>query len=285
VVVVGTNDDWETEGRDRDDMDLPGEQAELIRAVAAANPRTVVVVNAGSPVTTDWADDVGAVVMAWFGGQEMGPALADVLTGRTEPSGRLPLTFPRRLEHNPSYVNFPGENGQVRYGESVFVGYRHYDATDRDPAFCFGHGGSYTAFELSAPRPAAERVAVGSPVTVAVDVTNTGDRRGAQVVQAYVEPVAPRLARPPRELAAFAKVWLDPGASTRVELVLDERAFAYWDPGDPSFAELTIGSIVPTGGGAERRTDPGWYVDPGTYVIRTGTSSRDLPGTATVELH
>ena len=122
VLVVGTNAQWESEGSDRESMDLPGEQDELVRRVAAANPNTVVVVNTASPVTMDWADDVGAIVQAWFGGQEMGDALADVLFGDAEPSGRLPTTIPLRVEHSPSYGNFPTENGEVRYGEGIFVG-------------------------------------------------------------------------------------------------------------------------------------------------------------------
>ena len=158
IVVVGTNDDWESEGHDREFMELPGDQAELIRRVAAANPRTVVAVNAASPVTMDWADAVPAVLVTWFGGQEMANALADVLFGENEPSGRLPTTFPVRLEHNPSYGNFPGENGQVRYGEGVFVGYRWYEARGLPVAYPFGHGLSYTTFEIGAPARVGDHV-------------------------------------------------------------------------------------------------------------------------------
>ena len=158
IVVVGTNDDWESEGHDREFMELPGDQAELIRRVAAVNPSTVVVVNAASPVTIDWADTVPAILVTWFGGQEMANALADVLFGENEPSGRLPTTFPVRLEHNPSYGNFPGENGQVRYGEGVFVGYRWYEARGLPVAYPFGHGLSYTTFEIGAPRAGGDHV-------------------------------------------------------------------------------------------------------------------------------
>ena len=172
-------------------MELPGDQAELIRRVAAANPRTVVAVNAASPVTMDWADAVPAVLVTWFGGQEMANALADVLFGENEPSGRLPTTFPVRLEHNPSYGNFPGENGQVRYGEGVFVGYRWYEARGLPVAYPFGHGLSYTTFEIGAPRVSATTFSAGETLTVDVDVTNTGARRGAEVVQCYVAPRDP----------------------------------------------------------------------------------------------
>ena len=206
-------------------MDLPGDQAELIRRVAAANPRTVVVVNAASPVTMDWADAVPAVLVTWFGGQEMANALADVLFGDNEPGGRLPTTFPVRLEHNPSYGNFPGENGQVRYGEGVLVGYRWYEARGLPVAYPFGHGLSYTTFEIGAPRVSATTFAARATRSRStVDVTNTGARRGAEVVQCYVAPRDPSVTRPPKELKAFAKVWLDPGETTTVTLELGDRA-------------------------------------------------------------
>ena len=150
VCVVGTDNDWETEGNDRESMALPPPQDELVRAVAAANPRTVVVVNAASPVEMPWADDVAAIVQAWFPGEEWGNALADVLSGDVSPSGKLPTTIPVRLEDTPAFTNYPGERGQVRYGEGVFVGYRWYDTRRIEPRFCFGHGLSYTTFELGA---------------------------------------------------------------------------------------------------------------------------------------
>ena len=151
VCVVGTDNDWETEGVDRDSMALPPPQDELIRAVAAVNPATVVVVNAASPIAMPWADDVAAILQAWFPGEEWGNALADVLSGDISPSGKLPTTIPVRLEDTPAFTNYPGERGQVRYGEGVFVGYRWYDTRRIEPRFCFGHGLSYTTFELSAP--------------------------------------------------------------------------------------------------------------------------------------
>ena len=151
VVVVGTNADWETEGRDREFMELPGNQPELIRRVCEANSNTVVVVNSGSVVTTDWADIAPAVLQTWFGGQEMSHALVDVLTGAEEPGGRLPNTWPHRLEDTPAFINYPGEAGVVNYGEGVFVGYRWYQARDIDVAFAFGHGLGYTTFEWGEP--------------------------------------------------------------------------------------------------------------------------------------
>jgi beta-glucosidase len=238
-------------------MDLPGGQDELVARAVAANPNTVIVVNTGSPVTMDWADDAPAILQAWFGGQEMANGLADVLFGDAEPGGRLPTTIPVRLEHNPSYGNFPGELGEVRYGEGLLMGYRWYEARHLPTRFPFGHGLSYSTFELGTPRVTADTDAV----TVTVPVTNTGARRGVEVVQCYVAPPRPTaVLRPPHELKAYAKVALDSGEQRTVVLTLDERAFAYWDP--------------------ER---PGWRVDPGTYELHVGRSSADVAHVVSVE--
>jgi beta-glucosidase len=283
IVVVGTNDDWESEGHDREFMELPGDQADLIRRVAAANPRTVVAVNAASPVTMDWADAVPAVLVTWFGGQEMANALADVLFGENEPSGRLPTTFPVRLEHNPSYGNFPGENGQVRYGEGVFVGYRWYEARGLPVAYPFGHGLSYTTLEFGAARVSATTFKPGDTLTVDVDVTNTGARRGAEVVQCYVGPRAPTVTRPAKELKAFAKVWLDPGETKTVTLELEDRAFSYWQPAVDEPPPGRTGPPIPS---AEPplAPDPGWRVDPGSYDLHVGRSSATAEVVATIEI-
>ena len=162
VLIVGTTDEWESEGQDRTDMDLPGDQNALVEAVLDANPDTIVVVNAASPVAMPWSDRAKAVLISWFGGQEMANALADVLTGALDPGGRLPTTQPLRLEHNPSYGNFPGENGEVRYGEGVLIGYRWYDARSLPVRFPFGHGLSYASFEIGAPRLEAGSFTPGS---------------------------------------------------------------------------------------------------------------------------
>ena len=285
VLVVGTSGEWETEGHDRTAMQLPGRQDELVRAVLAANPATVVVVNTGAPVTLDWAPDAGAVLQTWFGGQEMGAALAEVLLGEAEPAGRLPTTLPLRLEHNPSYGNFPGEAGHVRYGEGILVGYRWYEARGLPVRFPFGHGGSYTTWQLSPPTPDAASFRPGDRLAMQVPVTNTGARRGAQVVQCYVAPPAAPVVRPPQELAAFAKVWLDPGETATVELVLDERAFAYWAPGQPERAEVAArASHVPMTRRAGDAGGPGWRVDPGRYQLRIGTSSVDIAHVVPVDV-
>ena len=288
VLVVGTNLDWETEGRDRESMDLPGDQPELIRRVCAANPRTVVVVNAGSVVTSDWAEDAPAVLATWFGGQEMADALVDVLVGDEEPSGRLPTTVPHRLADTPAYLHYPGENGRVVYTEGLFTGYRWYEARDIDVAFPFGHGLSYTRFEWGTPTvDAPDTVAdleTGRPVVVTVPVRNVGDRAGSEVVQAYVGCDAPRLSRPARELRGLAKVRLEPGEEREVELVLDHRAFTYWDPGDPSYPERADAAPVAAGVGVERRAEAGWVIDPGSHRIHLGASSADTRAVAIVDL-
>lgn len=285
LVFVGTNQEWETEGHDRTDFSLPRGQDDLVRRVLAANPRTAVVVNAASPVDLPWVDDVPATLQCWFGGQELGPALADVLTGAAEPGGRLPTTYPERVEHSPSHDNFPGENGHVRYGEGVFLGYRGFDHRGIAPRFPFGHGLGYTTFSIGEPTVSSSTFEPGGALTVSVPVTNTGPRAGAEVVQLYVAPEAARLARPPKELKAFAKVRLAPGESRTVEFVLDDRSFAYWDPGEPDAEALAerLGDMLAAQGRAERR-GPGWQVDPGRYDLLVGRSAGDLPARVGVEI-
>ncbi len=288
VVVVGTNDDWETEGEDRASLALPGDQDALVAAVVAVNPRTVVVVNTGAPVMMPWADSVPSILHSWLGGQEMADALVDVLTGEADPGGRLPTTFPTCIEHTPSFGSFPGDNGQVPYHESVFMGYRWYDSRRIPTLFPFGHGLSYTTFDVGSPVVTTDAVStVGAvAVTVEVPITNTGDRRGSHVVQCYVRPHQARLARPDKELKAFAKVALDPGETTTVMLHLDDRSFAYWDPAQPEWPDLraATAATIPQLQGEERRTEPGWTVDAGTYDIVVANSAVDPVASATVEI-
>jgi beta-glucosidase len=266
VCVVGTDGDWETEGNDRESMALPVPQDELVRRVAAVNDRTIVAVNTASPVDMAWAGDVSAIVQCWFAGEEWGHALADVLSGDISPSGKLPTTIPVRIEDTPAFTSYPGERGQVHYGEGVFVGYRWYDARRIDPRFCFGHGLSYTSFVLDPPAVSATQVSVGqladgATVRIAVPVRNTGARRGAEVVQCYVNDAEASVARPPHELKAFAKVWLDAGATGEATLELDRRSFAFWDV---------------------ERDD--WTVEPGTFELRIGTSSREIAHRVTIRV-
>jgi len=253
VVVVGLDDQWETEGRDRVDMELPGRQAEMIERVAGANRNTVVVVNAGSPVTMDWVDRVPAVLDVWLPGQELGNALADVLFGDVNPSGKLPTTFPKRIEDNPAYLNYPGENGEVLYGEGIFVGYRYYDRKRIEPRFPFGHGLSYTRFDYGELRLDRERIGAEGALEVAVEVTNAGKRAGSEVVQLYLCDVECSLARPDQELEAFEKVALEPGETKTVRFTLDRRALSFYDP-----------------------AREGWVAEPGEFEIRIGSSSRDI---------
>ena len=265
IVVVGLNQDSETEGEDRTTMALPGEQGDLVAAVVAANPRTVVLVNAGSVVDLSSAADAPALAQTWYLGQETGPAVADVLLGNTNPSGRLPMTYGARLEDWPSFLNYPGDSGHVLYGEQLFMGYRGFEARGTEPAFCFGHGLGYTRFEWSdaalSRRSAAADGLDDGPVEVRVTVTNTGDRRGAEVVQCYVHDEVSTLRRPEQELRSFAKVELDPGESATVSLTLSSRAFAAWDP-----------------------AAAGWVVEPGRFEVRVAASSQDVRAALPLEL-
>jgi beta-glucosidase len=261
VVAVGRDGDWETEGSDREDMSLPGRQAELVASVAAACPRTVVVLNTGSPVDMPWLPGVAAVLQGWFGGQEAGNALADVLFGDADPGGRLPTSFPRRLEDTPAFLNYPGEHGHVVYGEGVFGGHRAYDARGVEPLFPFGHGLSYTRFAYGEPRVEVSEREDGLRVRVSLEVTNTGERRGQEVVQCYVADLAASAARPSHELRAFAKLELAPGERRRVELALGADALSFWDP--------------------LRRA---WVAEAGDFELRLGRSSRELRATARFRL-
>lgn len=226
IVVVGTNSDWETEGEDRETMSLPGAQDELIRRVAAVNPRTIVVINAGSPVTMPWLDDVAAVLQVWFPGEEFGEALADVVLGIAEPGGRLPITIPHTLEDTPAFAHHPGRHGRAVYGERLLIGQRWYDAHDIAPAFSFGYGLGYTTWELGDTTVQGE-IATGIRIDVAV--RNTGERAGSTVVQCYVEPRTRVIGRPIRTLQGFAKVTARAGTSTTATIELDARSFSSWD--------------------------------------------------------
>ncbi len=248
VVVVGTSNEWESEGFDRASLALPVDQDELVRRVAAANSETVVVVNAGAPVAMPWAEEVGAVLQVWFGGQEMASAVADVLMGDDEPGGRLPVSFPARLEDTPAYPTFPGERSELRYGEGLLVGYRWYEGRRIGVTFPFGHGLSYTTFALGTPVLSTDAVAPGDEVVVTVPVTNTGGRAGTEVVQCYVAPPPGELFRPAKELKAFAKIRLGPGETGTVALVLDRSRLRLLGSGDG-------GDDGPAGADAAREHD------------------------------
>ena len=225
VLVAGSNSDWETEGNDRADLDLPGAQDALIRAVLAANPRTVVVLNTGAPMTMPWIDQIPAVLQAWLPGQEFGNALADVLSGSVDCSGRLPTTFPVQQADSPAHAHYPGENGVVRYTEAGCMGYRGYLARNIKPLFAFGHGLSYTQWQLSD----AECRTEGRAVTVHTTLANVGDRAGSQVVQVYLtgEPEAQRDDRLPR-LVGFAQAELEAGERTVVSIQVAAEELRRW---------------------------------------------------------
>ncbi len=247
--------DFETEGADLATIDLPGAQNQLIEAVAAANPNTIVVLNTGSAVTMPWVNSVKGIVEAWYPGQEDGNAIAAVLFGDVNPSGKLPVTFPKSLADVPASTpqQWPGVTGQVQYSEGLLVGYRWYDAKNITPLFPFGYGLSYTTFSFSnlvvAPQPASYK----STISVDADVTNTGSRAGAEVVQLYLGDPA-TTGEPPKQLEGFQKLTLNPGQSQHVHFTLDPRAFSYWDSSSNS-----------------------WVVADGTYQVFVGDSSRTLP--------
>jgi beta-glucosidase len=288
VVVVGTSEEWESEGHDRTTLSLPGDQDQLVRRVAAVNPRTVVVVCAGAPVDMPWADEVAAVLQPWLGGQEVAHALDDVLFGRAEPSGRLPVTLPLRIEHCPAYGSFPGENDEVRYREGLLVGYRWYDTRHLPVRFPFGHGGSYTTFAWGSARLSSTTYRLGEQLVVTVPVTNTGPRRGSEVVQVYVRPPVTTLARPRSELRGFAKVELEPGETRDVQVRLTDRAFAFWDDGAAGHEHLRErlgeGSIVPADQGAAPRAEAGWWVEEGPVDLVVARSVSDVVEVLPVEV-
>jgi beta-glucosidase len=232
VVVVGLNADWETESHDRAMYGLPGRQDELIRRVVAANPATVVVVNAGGPVDLPWLDEVPATLMVWYPGQAFGHALADVLTGRRDAGGRLPVTLPVSLDDAPTAGFVPGDGTTLQYGEGVFVGHRWYHHRGVDPRCAFGHGLSYASYDIG--EPVLDRA--GDRPFVTVPVTNTADRPGKCVIQAYLNPAQDDR---PRVLAGFASRIINPGETASLAVAVDPHALRFWDSAAAGWAPLT----------------------------------------------
>ncbi len=253
VVFAGFPEAFESEGSDRLTMDLPGRQAELIGAVAAVNPRTVVVLNAGAPVSMPWLERVSGVLLAYYPGQENGNAVARILLGEVNPSGKLPVTFPVRLEDTPAFFNssYP-DCREVLYGEGIFVGYRYYDKKDVPTLFPFGHGLSYTDFSYSHLK-APHTVHLGEKIKVSLRLKNAGKLAGKEVVQLYVSDVRSSLPRPLKELKGFAKVALRKGESKTVTFTLEERDLSYYDP--------------------VRKT---WVAERGEFELLAGSSSKDI---------
>lgn len=264
IAFLGLPPAAETEGVDRMHIDLPENQTHLLRRLATANASVVVVLANGSAVrVSTWEQHADAILECWLSGQAVGGAIADLLYGVANPSGRLAETIPLRLEDNPAYLNFPGEAGHVRYGEGVFVGYRGYDATRQEVSYPFGHGLSYTTFAYAGLTVTTVGSAVDGDLTLTVNCTiaNTGRRRGKEVVQLYVGDVEAQVARPVRELRKAAKVDLEPGASTPVTFTLDARDLSYWS---------VAGQC--------------WLLEPGAFRVEIGASSRDIRLATTVDI-
>ena len=229
VICAGLNSDWESEGYDRKNMDLPPNIDLLMGAVTAVNRNTVVVIQSGTPVNMPWLSSTNALLQAWYGGNECGNAIADVIFGNVNPSGKLPLTFPHRLEDNPAFLNFGSERGQVLYGEGIYIGYRYYEKTRKRVLFPFGHGLSYTTFHL---RALTVNDADGSNVKVSLSVRNTGSCAGAEVLQCYISQRNPSVSRPVKELKGFQKVFLEPGEEQRTTITMSKKyAASFFDEG------------------------------------------------------
>jgi beta-glucosidase len=251
LIFAGMPTGFETEGHDRPDMELPGNQNAYIEAVCKANPKTVVVLNCGSPVSMPWIDRAPALLEAFYPGQEGGQAVAAVLLGEVNPSGKLSVTLPRRYADNPAYLDYPGGR-EVHYGEGIFVGYRYYDYKEVDPLFPFGFGLSYTTFEYG-DLQVEKSGDFDRPVKVSLSVKNTGGVEGKEVVQLYVADKQSSLPRPPKELKGFKKVSLLPGKRVEVSFTLDRRSFSFYDP--------------------ERKA---WVAEPGEFELLVGSSSRHI---------
>lgn len=260
VVFAGLPDIMESEGYDRAHMRLPDCQNALISKILAVQKNTVVVLHNGSPVELPWADDAAAVLEMYLGGQGVGEATDALLYGDANPSGRLPESFPYKLSDNPSYLNFPGDGKNVAYAEGVYVGYRYYEAKEMPVRYAFGHGLSYTTFAYENVRVSAPNMDDASSVTVSVDITNTGETEGKEVVQLYVQDCTGAIARPLKELKGFAKVALAPGETKTVSLAVNARSLAWYneDLGD-------------------------WYAASGKYTLLLGHSSADIRGRVDVQ--
>ncbi|KAF2011944.1 glycoside hydrolase family 3 protein [Aaosphaeria arxii CBS 175.79] len=266
IVFVGNTPSWETEGSDRDDMNLPmnGSQDKLIAAVAAANPNTIVVNSTGSPISMPWVADVPAILQSWFPGQEAGHAIADVVFGAAYPGGKLPVTFPKKLSDAPASDNFPGDlkKNFVEYKEGIYIGYRHYDQKPDTVLFPFGFGLSYTTFEVSNASVSSASFSKDQTVSVTADVANTGAREGSEIIQVYVGPSQSQsIDRPIKELKGYAKAHLAAGSKTSVSVTLDKESFSYFNE-------------------AKNK----WSVEAGKYTVSVGTSSTQIVSTLEVEV-
>lgn len=253
ILFVGLPDRYESEGYDRTHLELPSNQCRLIEEVAAVQPNIVVVLSNGAPVVMPWLGRVRAVLEGYLGGQAFGGAIADLIFGDANPSGKLAETFPKQLKHNPSHPYFPGEGDRVEYREGLFVGYRHYDIRGIEPLFPFGYGLSYTTFKYSNLKLEALEMTDQDTLQVDVDVTNTGTRFGKEIVQLYVCDVESSVIRPEKELKGFVKVELAPGETKTVTFTMNHRSFAYYNVNLKD-----------------------WHVETGQFQLLIGRSSRDI---------
>lgn len=261
LLFIGLPDRYESEGYDRTHLSLPANQIRIIEEIASVQPNVAVVLSNGAPIIMPWLGNAKAVLEAYLGGQAAGGAIADLLFGDANPSGKLAETFPANLKHNPSHPFFPGEGDRVEYREGIFVGYRYFEAKDIEPLFPFGFGLSYTTFDYSDLALNASEIMDKDTVLVHVKVTNTGERFGQEILQLYVKDVESSVIRPEKELKNFAKVALEPGETRTVAFELDKRSFAYYNP------ELKD-----------------WHVETGEFEVSIGSSSRDIRLTTTLKV-
>jgi len=253
IIFAGLPDRYESEGYDRDTLEIPPNQNRLIEEVAEVNKNAIVVLSNGSPITMPWLNNVKGVLEGYLTGQAGGGAAADILFGHVNPSGKLAETFPQKLSDNPSYLFFPGEKDKVEYREGIFVGYRYYDSKEIEPLFPFGYGLSYTDFEYSDLKIKKNEITDQETLNLSLKVKNTGDIYGKEIIQLYVSDPESTVIKPEKELKEFAKVELEPGQEKIVEFELAKRAFAYYN------TEIDD-----------------WYVESGEYDILVGASSRDI---------
>lgn len=258
ILFVGNSENIESEGFDRQEIGLPADQDKLIEAVTKVNKNVVVVITTGSPVTMNkWVGKVGGIIEAWFGGQEMSRAIYDVMTGKVNPSGKLPVSFPVKWEDCSAYGLYKAKDSVTVYSDGIYVGYRHFDKKKIEPLFPFGFGLSYTKFSYDGLKLSKD----GDKVKAVFTLKNTGDKEGMEVAQVYVKDPSAKVDRPEKELKGFKKVNLKPGESKTVEIILDSEAFKYYDSSEHK-----------------------WVLEPGEFQILVGGSSRDLPMKGTVVL-
>ena len=251
IIVVGSSDNYESEGEDRPSMKLTGKQDELIESILKVNQNTIVIMNTGSPIEMPWVNQSPAILQVWLPGQEGGNAIANVIFGNVNPSGKLPVTFPKKLEDNPSHGYYPGDK-KVLYDEGIYVGYRHYDTKNIDPLFPFGHGLSYTKFDYGSIA-GPSNITSGEKINLSITVKNSGQRKGQEVVQCYIRDLESSIDRPYQELKAFQKITLEASESKPIDILLDETALSFFDPGSND-----------------------WITEPGQFEILIGSSSRDI---------